>query len=387
MSISTLNEQSLRQLVATAEPPCISTYIPLSEPGAERDQNRIRLKNQLDRAERELDEQGNNRATIEAMLEPLEAMYDADALLRGGASTLAMFRSPREFETLELPVAKAEVTVVGDTFHVKPLLNLVTLNQRFRLLALCQNDVRVFEGDRFGMQGLDVPKLPTSLRAALNPDDDDDDETMQFHTGAAPRAGDRPAVFHGQGGAKDDAKDRMLRFCQLLDNAIAQHFDDQDIPLILAAPEPMPAVYRNANSYRRLLDNVIHGDPRLRADNELHALAWELAAPLAEACRRGALDELHEGLAKERGTTDLSEALTAAREGRVRTLFVGAAEDDNRSVTSPSAGNAITARPDPQFEQRLNRAVVNTLRYGGRAFAAPCGELPQNAPLAAVYRY
>jgi hypothetical protein len=386
MDFSGLTEQRLRQLIDAGEPPCVSIYVPLGKNGVERGQARIRLKNQLGRAERALFDRGAKAGEIEVLLKPMRALLEPDAPMAGGPSALALLRSSRTFESLELPEPTPEVTSVGDSFNVTPLLSLVNVNQRYRVLALSQNDVRFFEGDRYTFRSLDVPQLPRNLKEALY-DDDDSNETLQFHTGAAPSGGDRPAVFHGQAIGKEHSKERILRFCQLVDNVANDYFDDQEVPLILVAAEPLPGVYRQANSYRNLHTEVVPGDPRRLSKSVMHERTWQLIAPQATQERAEALGRFEESLGKGRGTADLSSALDAAREGRVAALFV----NTDRTQTGPRGrlrNNTDAASPsDEDYENRVNRAVAETLRHGGRAFAVPNDPMPQGASIGALYRY
>ncbi len=387
MNTPGLTEQSLRQLVEAGEAPCVSIYIPLNPDGTDREQATIRLKNQLDRATKALKTRGMDARESESLLAPLRAMTEPEVLPVGGAVTLAFFRSPGMFETFGLPEATPETAVVNDTFHVKPLLALVNADSRFRLLALTQNEVRVYEGGRYHIAPVEVPELPESLSAALRYDDDDDDETIQFHTGDASNAGDRPAVFHGQVSTRDEHKDSILRFCQLVDNAVSRHFENHDIPLLLAAPEPLPGIYRQANSYPNLHEQVISGDPRWLSDEALHTQAWEIVAPEIERRRAGAVSTLHEALAKDRASTDLGNVLAAAENARVDTIFVATDVQRSKPSATPAGGSPPTLPPDPVGEERINQAVVKTLRHGGHTVGVALEQMPHAAPVAALYRY
>jgi hypothetical protein len=364
----------------------VSIYLPLGKSGIERDQARIRWKNQLSRAERSLRDRGVDSDEIAVLLQPMRARLETEAPANTRSAARALLRSPGTFVSLELPEPTPALTFVGDRFYVRPLLPLVNINLRYRVLALSQNVVQLFEGNRYSLHRLPVPQLPRSLKDALR-DDDDRHQTLQFHTGAAAGAGDRPAAFHGQVAGKEHSKERILRFCQLVDKAVTDYFGNQDVHLLLAAAEPLPGLYRQVNSYRNLHATVIPGDPRQLSESRIRQRAWELIEPQAERERAEALSRVKEGLAKARGTTDLSSVLDAAHEGRVAILFVNAEPGWPGSFSQPPGHRDRVSPSRTDDEDDMNRAIVETLRHGGRAFAGPGGQMPPGASIAALYRY
>lgn len=386
MNTAGVSDQSLRQLIEAAEPPCISVYVPVGEDASERDQARIRLKNQINSAEEALRERGVPGNEISALLAPLRTFLTSKPLIAGGAATLALFRAPGVFESLEVPATSVEISVVSEAFYVKPLLRLATDNRRYRLLALSQNEVRLYEGDRYGFREVKPPQLPESLADALG--DDDSQRPLQWHTEAQPVDGERAAMFHGQALGQEDTKERILRFCQLVDSAVTHYWGDQRVPLILAASEPLPGIYRQASHYRNLHSAVISGDPRQQREDALHKQAWQLLADDVNRARTVALNQFEEGMSKGRGTTNPVDALAAAHQGRVGTLLVGDAQGPD-GAGQPNQGPGLPAplRLDPSVEEHVNRVVVETLRHGGRALAVSPETLPSEVAIGALYRY
>ncbi len=378
---SEVNRETLRQLVrAGGTGPCVSLFIPLDDEGVEREHGRIHLKNQLKQAEGLLAERGRAAGEVDTLLEPIRAI---DIPQDSAADTVVVFRSPDLFEVLVLPTRLPAQVVVGDRFQVKPLLPLANGEQPFRLLALSQNRVRVYSGNRATLTELDVPGLPESLEQALN--DDDPENPLQLHTGAV-AGSERPAVFHGQALGQEETKERIWRFCQMVDNAIVDHFVHQDVPLVLAAAEPVPGIYRQVNHYANLCEETIPGDPRQAHEQTLHRQAWAIVAPRSQTARAAALETLHEALAKQRATTELPATVRAAFEGRVAMVFVDV-NDDHWGQLDPTDASITPTTSDNQLaEELVNRAVSDTLQHGGDAFAVEQPSLPAATSIAAVYR-
>jgi hypothetical protein len=89
--------------------------------------------------------------------------------------------------------------------------------------------------------------------------------------------------------------------------------------LVLAAAEPLVSMFRSVNSYPRLANKMIEGNPDLMTDAELEdaaipvdLFAQELKTVIA----------LYDELKPERATTDVSYAARAATAGAVDQLLV-----------------------------------------------------------------
>jgi hypothetical protein len=65
--------------------------------------------------------------------------------------------------------------------HIKPLLPLLSGDGRFYILALSQKEVRLLEGSRYGIDAVELEKVPRGLAAALK--FDVRERQLQFHAG------------------------------------------------------------------------------------------------------------------------------------------------------------------------------------------------------------
>jgi hypothetical protein len=69
---------------------------------------------------------------------------------------------------------------VGGQFFVKPLFEWLNQDQHFYILAISQDELRLLEGKRHGIEEVDLVGVPSSLAEALRWDDPD--KQSQFHT-------------------------------------------------------------------------------------------------------------------------------------------------------------------------------------------------------------
>lgn len=118
--IHTLSRKSLQALMEIHSAPCISLYMPTDRTGVDRQQDQMRIRRLIREIKSLLSDQ-----------EPLNAALIGDEQFWLHMSDgLAIFRSPEVFYTYRLPTGFNEKIVVGNHFHLKPLLPLLTNDGR-----------------------------------------------------------------------------------------------------------------------------------------------------------------------------------------------------------------------------------------------------------------
>lgn len=171
MSTFSLDERV--RLMASVPPPAVSIYLPRHRAVPETRQDPIRFKNLLRAVEGQVLAAGAGARAAEAsaMLAPaFELLEDTDFCLHQQEG-LAVFAAVGFFRRYRVPSRLDEMVVVSHRFHVKPLVPLVTGDSTFFLLALSQNQVRLFEGTRDTISEIDLEGVPPSLAEALKYDD------------------------------------------------------------------------------------------------------------------------------------------------------------------------------------------------------------------------
>jgi len=373
------------RLLAAAQPGwCATIHMPAHRAGKDTEQDPIRLKNLLGEVESQLVAVGVRGPTAQAVLELAGRLLADEFFWRHQADGLALFLAEGLFRSYRVPLRLDPLAVVAPRFHLGPLLRLFTGNGRFFILALSQNAVRVLEGTRYGIDERVLEDLPQSLDDALP--FEDRERQLQFRTGAPAAGGQRAALFHGHGVGGEVEKDRLLRYFRAVDAGLRDLLRDERAPLVLAAVDYLHPIYREANTYRHLIDGRILGNPESLTADDLHARAWEVVEPGF----LGALDEAVAGYARLAGTgrtsVDLPEIMLAAHDGRIETLFTagtpvwGQFDEESRRVR-------LSGAQAPGDDDLTDRAAIEALLRGAAVFAVEPAQMPVDAPLAAVFRY
>ncbi|PIV00597.1 MAG: hypothetical protein COS57_15555, partial [Syntrophobacterales bacterium CG03_land_8_20_14_0_80_58_14] len=257
--MNVLSQDEIKTLLGKHQGLCVSIFMPTFRTGAESQQNQIRLRNLLRSAEEKLLAGGLRPQEIKTLLEPAQALPGNVLFRRRQSDGLALFISADLFRCFCLPETFGELIIVADHFHVKPLLPLLGSDNRFYILALSQKEVRLLEGTGKNIREIELESVPGSLAEALQYDELG--KQIRFRTGAA-GGGDHSTMVSGHGAELDDAKDNLLKYFRLIDRGLHDLLRDERAPLVLAGVDYLFPIYREANTYPRLIEEGIPGNPQ-----------------------------------------------------------------------------------------------------------------------------
>lgn len=371
--------EELNRLLARGAGPCVSIYLPTHRRHPEWKQDPVRFRALVVQAEALLAERQGAREA-KPFLEPVRRMEDSphwEHSLEG----FAIFHSPELTVAYRLPYPVPERAVVSDTFHTKPLLRFLHANQRYRVLAVSQNEVTLYEGSPFGAAEVDLSGMPESLLEALGVPDHD----RAFSQRAAGPSG---PMVHGRGPGREQKKEDLLRYFRAIDRGLRDYLRDERTPLLLAAVGYYHPIYREANTYPHLEAEGLEGNFERTGAEQIHAAAWPSVRRYFERLVGEWAARVRElagtGLASDR-IEDVAPAVLA---GRVRGLLLeeGAilwGEFDRSTGRVRSADRQ--ERPDDV--DLLDEIGEEALRKGAEVLVVPRASMPTPSPLAAVYRY
>ncbi len=275
------------------------------------------------------------------------------------------------------------MAVVEHRFHLKPLFPLIGGDGVFYVLALSQNQVRLFHGSRYHFSEVVLgEEVPRSLADALG--HDLTEEQLQFHTGG----GDVGSpIYHAQGAGKDDVKPELRKFLSLLDEGLKKYLGHTGAPLVLAGVDYLLPIYRAVSRYPEVLEEGITGNPETRGGEALHEQAWQLVGPRFNVRRSQAREKYYAMASQAKSSNRLTEVLLAAVDGRIETLFLangvrqwGTFDAEKRVIDLHDAAH-------PNNEDLLDLAAVQTYLNGGTVYVVKPAEVPGGDLSAAVLRY
>lgn len=385
-----LNRKELKGLVENREGPCVSIFMPTHCKGPETRQDPIRLKNLLREAEHRLVELEVRPVEARELLAPAAALLDDRDFWQHQSNGLALFIAEGFFRRFRAPLFFEELTVVTSRFHIKPLLALFNEDGQYYVLALSQAQVRLLECTRYGATEISLADtaVPTSIREALRYDDPE--KQLQFRSGAIssmPFGDSRGgAVFHGQESA-NRVKDDLRRYFLQVDSGVRELIGEDGPPLLLAGVDYVLLIYAEVSKYSNLMDQGITGNPDQLKAEELQEQAWPIMEPHFREAQERAAAKYREMLSKGLASHDIKEIITSADQGRVDSLFVASGVEVWGTINPETGKVQIHQEPQTGDEDLLDLAALRTLSNSGVVFVAPPEQVPDEEPLAAVFRY
>ena len=165
-----LTSELLKDLSGHQADPCISIYMPTHRKNPENLQDPIRFKNIVTQLRESLLLQYSS-AEVKTLLEPFEKLINESQFWNHTLDGLAIFGAPGFFKIIGLHTTVKELLIVAQNFHTKPLRQYLQTIDRYHVLDLNINNVRLFEGNRHSLVEVELlPFVPKSISDALGDD-------------------------------------------------------------------------------------------------------------------------------------------------------------------------------------------------------------------------
>lgn len=358
----------LERLLTAREPSSVSIYLPTS-PSSRGEAERIELKNLADETSRQLHQAGVHRNDVAAIEEELADLVDDDEFWLYQARSLAVFLTPSTSVTFRLPNKLTSVVEVSDRFHLKPLMRALTFPHTAFVLALSQGGVRLLEvAPDLEPARLAVPGLPRDVASAVG------------------KSSIRDRAPSGRIQGSEGQKTRIRQYARQIDQALRPLLNGTDLPLVLAAAEPIDSIYRSVSSYPHLVEATIPGNPEAHSDAELAESARGVLDDLYAAELRRVQETFALRVSQRRASGDIADVARAATYGLVDTVLVDIDEvvpghvDESGAVTFDDADDAVNYGVVDEIARRV---WLN----GGRVLAVRRDDIPDKRSVAAILRY
>ncbi|MDY0289371.1 MAG: hypothetical protein RBR15_11150 [Sphaerochaeta sp.] len=378
-----ITTETLQKILTARSEWSISLYMPAQRLGRETEQNPIRFKNLLRETEKRLMEKGLQASEIESMLKAPRSLQEGYTFWQHQSDGLALFFSQEEFHLFRLPVPFKEAVFVTDRFHIKPLLPLLNSDGTFHILAISQNQVRLFEGTRQTVDEIDLLETPDTLSESYP--DDWPKQKFQFQT-MGTGGGGHSATTHAHA-TGTDLTVRLKKWFRTIDKEVAQLLSETRSPLVLAGVETLFPVYAEVNTYPNLVDEGIAGNPDEMNAKDLHAKAWAIVEPIFTKDRETNMAKFRQLAGTGKTTTSVTDAVLAAHRGQVETLFVAHGVEAWGTFDPETEKVKLSDGKQAGDEDLLDLAAGKTLVKGGSVFALSPQDIPDNAHVAALLRY
>lgn len=388
MTIDFMDIGTIEELINYHDNMCVSIYSPMVQKGADVQGNPVKLENALKEARAQLQDRGLDKPQIDELLEEAQALTNDPQYWQQQDEGLALFMAPGFFDTFRLPMAFEPLTVVSQRFHTKPLLALFTGDGQYYVLALSQDNVRLFRATQHSLEEVEADEIPVSIDEALA--FEDPEEQLQHHTTTAGAAGSpsggADVVHHGHS-MDDEQRQRLRRFLKEVADSVADIVPQTEGPLVLVAVDYLHPMFAEAYQEPNLVEEGIETSLTEISDEELHHRSWEIVSPLLKEAQEEARTTFGNLKHTDQASDDISLIVPAAFQGRVDTLFV--------ALNAHQWGIYDVERNEVQLddsshkrgEDLLDFAAVQTLANGGDVYVVDDADVPGGTSIAAILRF
>ncbi len=363
---------------------CLSLFQPTHRHHPGNQQDPIRFRNLVKGMDASLRRRYSAQDTS-AVLEPFHVLAGDHAFWNHTFDGLAIFATPNMFEVYRLQRPVAELAVVAESFHVKPVIRFLQSADRYQVLGLCGASVRLFDGTRDALDEIALaPGVPRTLTDALGTERTEPHVAMRSHGEGRGRG----RVFHGRGAAKDEVQGDIERFFRVVDRGVRErHSRPSGLPLLLAALRQHQGVFRQISHNPFLVEQAIDVNPATVAPEGLRARAWNAIAPAHATRLRTLGEEFLEAERRGRGTRALHDAAVAVTAGRVAQMLIDADRQIPGTLDGSTGRVSLAAPDDPDVDDLLDDMAERVLRAKGQVVVVPHGQMPTESGVAAIYRF
>ncbi|MCA9263849.1 MAG: hypothetical protein KDA60_08355 [Planctomycetales bacterium] len=381
--MSPFNRTAVRRLASFSGSPCVSLYTALYPRGQEAEGDRLRLRQVIDAAEKQL--AGHWMRPVEArdFLAPARQLDAERMFWEQRKNGLAIYVGSDLIEAFHIPSELPSAAIVTDRFRLRPVLPILELDLSYHLLTISENRVGLYVVDRDSIEAVAVPNLPMSLEDALNLDSVDRGE--QVHTAMRGVVGKQAAVFHGQGGAPDTQHTDLIEYCRRINRAVMSQLQGSSQPLLLGCVEAIAARYHEVSTHPHLLEDFLEGNQDYSSAYDLHRGSREIVEPYVRGAAQRVIARYENAMGDSQTTCEITEVVTSAVQGRVDALFY----DPHAEVFGECNldGSRCELTGDNNDDDLIDLAAIRTLEKGGTVHAMGEGHPQVTSPLAALLRY
>jgi len=381
---------TLHNLNELLQPDCTGPYVSIYQPThrqhPDNKQDPILFRNLLKQVEESL-AASSSEDVVQELMAPLQALAADLDFWNHTPDGIAVFSAAGFFRVLLLQRPTASLAIVADSFHVKPLLRIVQSADRFHVLGISRQSIRLFEGNRDRLDEAALhPEVPRTATDVIG--DDFPEPVNRIRSVPGRGAGVSAELRHGHG-AKDDVVDQQTeRFFRAVDRDITRyHTAPSGLPLILASLAENQALFRAVSQNDRLIEKGIEANPDALSADELRTQAWKVMEPIYIQRLTGFVDQFHAARNVQRASADLSDVAASAVAGRVKVLLVEADRQITGHMDQETGAIQLHDTEPSVGDDLLDDMAERVLRSGGEVVMVPADSMPVDSGLAAIYRY
>lgn len=293
-----MNKNELLKLQSIEDYPLISILMPTNKKNTNGQQEKIRLKNLIQIAEKRLYNEFKN-GQVKEVHEKLQKIAD-EINYNVNADSFVIFIGKDYKFVYELPFPVEERVIIDTTFATRDLVFQLHRSTPYRILVLSDKVCRLLEGTRNNQHEIKnngfpvLNKLPEEYNSGI--------ERTTFRN--------LPKI------------EVQKNYFRLVDGELKRIDPAGKMPLVLVGVERNISTYKEITKYKGKIIAEVNGNYEWAGVSEIARLGWVEAKIYFGKQRVKVLDEFEEAVGRQGAVTGALECWKLAKEGRGKTLLV-----------------------------------------------------------------
>ncbi len=364
------------------EGPLISLYQPTHRKRPDNKQDIIRFKNLVQRIENSLKLKYPKRE-IPELLKPFKQLAEDKLFWNSTTDGLAILSNRNRCVVYKLERPVEELSVVANSWHIKPLVRAFQSARKFHILGLNRKEFALYEGSRYGFREVEIdPDVPRTINEVLG------DEYSEPYLSLGTYAGAGKAMFHGHGGRQNEIDKDTEKYFRYVDRFILDTYSNPTRTLlILVSLDAHQGLFRNITKNPYLIDEGIRVNYETLSVEDLREAAWKVIESYYLEKTRKLVDRFNLQRSKFLGSDILGEVARSVFEGRVDTLIIEADRIEPGKIDEETGRVEEGDLEDPEINDVLNDLAKMVYRNKGEVIILPKERMPSETGVAAIYRY
>ncbi|MEW6016021.1 MAG: hypothetical protein AB1690_11945 [Candidatus Zixiibacteriota bacterium] len=383
--MSKLDKDYKARLLDKCDPPCLSLYQPTHRHRPDNQQDSIRFRTLVKELEKSLRRQ-YAKADVQTLLQPFLKLANDRDFWNHTLDGLAVLGARGVFRVYKLGRPVAEIAIAADSFHSKPLMRMLQSADRYQVLGLNREAIRLFEGNRDALDEIELAEgVPKTITEALGDELTDPHLTVASYGGVGQG---RSPMHHGHGGKESEVDIDTERFFRAVDREILErHSKPSELKLILSALPQYHKLFHRVSNNPFLIEDSIEVHPDAVTIDELRQRAWQILEPHYLARLAKLAEEFGNAKSKGLGDDVLVQVTKAVVAGRVATLMIEADRILPGRIDPATGEIEFGDISHPEVDDVLDDLGELALKKGGQIVIIPAKQMPSETGVAAIYRY
>lgn len=382
MNVEIVNEFPHEFLMEQAET-CISIYQPTNRYRPENQQDPIRFKNLLQKVNEELSKK-HSANDVKSILAPLEKLEGDRPFWAHAGDGLALFATKDRIIAYRLQRPVPELAIVSDSFHIKPLIRVFQSADRYHLLGVNRQEFKLFEGNRYGVEEIELPaELAKTKTEALG-----DQVTDPYLSVGSAGGNAGTGMMHGQGGKKDEIDIDIERYFRYVDRTVADNYSKPTgLPLYLVTLAEYQTLFKGISHNPNLREKGIKFDFEALSLEQLRKTAWETVEPVYLQKTQDLVDSFENAKANDQGSENVEEIAKAASEDRIQRLILEDGYQRPGKINFETGEVQTKDLEESSVDDVLDDLAERVFKTGGEVVVLPKERMPVQTGAAAIFRW